>query len=380
MDEKELITKGRKILSQTMRKIRQESTHQKMEPGFFMIPSEGNEMEQALFWVSTRGCSYARSASGGCTMCHFGFSTEEIQGETIVKEFAKLLENKKIKKSPVVNYGGQGSFFDDAEHPSVVRRRILAEIAKRDGIKAFVCESRPEFITKEKIQEVREILGDRTIEIGIGIESTNPLVREGIINKGFSEYAYKNVLSLAKEFDIELSLNVMFKPLVLSEREAIEDSVKTIKRLLKGGPRESPIKMVILMIINIKKDTLVGWAYEKELYQPPLLWSCLEILKRLTDNERRCIKILGFNTGIKPLRYVSNNDETTDLLIEALKFFDFDHKMEPLLRIEEKYKNSSSYRGWEKRMCLKVEPLNKRLEDFYELLIKEFNLNAEKSL
>jgi len=379
-EKEKIIERAREVLPQVMIQLRSKkrTNHDSSIKNYFLIPSDIGNPEQALFWISTKGCSYSRQKAGGCTMCNFSGNNHELTDSELLREFINLLENPIIRSHPVLNYGGQGSFFDDIEHSPNLRKKILEEIAKRDWVKVFVCESRPEYIAREKIEEVRNILKNKIIEIGVGLESTNSLVREGIINKNFNKEAYERLLGYAREFNIELSIDVMFKPNILTEKEAIEDCVKTIKETLRGVDENHPIKRIILMIINIKPNTLIEWAFNKGDYQTPLLWSCLEILKRLSKKERRFVKILGFDTGINPIKYAGNEDNTTEEIIKALKQHSVDYDINPLLGLEKMYKDSPSYIRWKKRMNTKSRPLQERLIKFYNKLEREFLLTKNK--
>lgn len=367
-----LLREGRVVMVRTMQAIRGGVLTPSDKAGHYIIPSDDGNFNQALFWIPTRGCTYALSGSGGCTMCDYGGSTRPRSDEELVEEFISQLEHRDIKGISVVNFGGQGSFFDDKEFSPKLRERLLEEIAKRKWIKAFVTESRPEYATREKFRQFREMLGRRFLEIGLGLESVDPLVAEGIINKAFNHKAYKNMLDHSREFEIWLSAHVLLKPNVLTEGEAIDDAVNTIKYILRDVDETHPILRVILMAMNVKPRTLVGWAYKKGIYKPPMLWSCVEIIRRLTGEEREYVKILGFDTGVKPMAYASNGDYTDKELIPAIKQFGRDHDAEPLFKVAKKLENSPSKREWDRRMKKPEKDLRTRLADFYRMLSKEF--------
>lgn len=372
-EDNKMIRDGKIIISKAMRNIRKNKLFPCNESGHYIIPSDDGTLNQSLFWIPTKGCSYALSESGGCTMCNFGGSQKKLTDEELLKELILQLEHPDIKYKPVVNFGGQGSFFDNNEFSPYLREKILNEISKRDWIKVFVFESRPEFATREKMRQLREKLGDKFIELGIGIESTNPLILEGIINKGFNIRKYTELIDYCKEFEIWLSLHVIFKPNVLTEKESIEDSVTTIKELLKDVDEIHPILRIILMIMNIKPNTLIEWAYKKGVYKPPMLWSCIEVLKRLSEDERCYVKVLGFDTGVKPLLYASNGDDSDNVILESLKQFARDHKISPLIKIEKRYKDSVSRKKWEK--IINESPkksLRERIKEFHSIINKEF--------
>jgi radical SAM enzyme (TIGR01210 family) len=366
-----LVKEGKIVLSKVMKKIRLKTLSESLSSGHYLIPSENGLKDQALFWLPSRGCSYALS-NGGCTMCDFGGCSREMTEEQMINELKKQLNHPDINGKPILNFGGQGSFFDDLEFSPKLRKKILEEISKRNWIKTLTCESRPEFITEEKIKQFRKLMGRRWLEIGIGNESSNSLIREGIINKGLNKKDYKKMFELARKYEVWISHHIILKPLVLTEKEAIKDAVNTIKDILKDVDETHPTLRVILMAMNIKPNTLIGWAYNKKVYAPPLLWSCIEVLKKLTPLEREYVKVLGFDTGVTPLAYIGNGDGTDKKILIALKQFDRDHKILHLLRLEDKFKTSQSRKEWEKRMLENPKDLRDRLKDFYRLLINEF--------
>jgi archaeosine synthase beta-subunit len=371
-DESNLVREGKVVLSKAMKRIRVGGLTESNGSGYFVIPSEDGLANQALMWIPTRGCSYALG-NGGCTMCDFGGTSNVVSERCMLGELRMLLESKEISGKPIVNLGGQGSFFDDVEYPPRVRENILKEIAKRDWVEVFTCESRPEFMSEEKIKQLREVLGKKWLEIGIGTESSNSLIREGIINKGLSKESYDKMMRLARKYEVWISHHVFFKPLLLTEREAIEDAVLTIRDLLRDVDETHPTLRVILMTANVKPNTLLGYAYKKGFYSPPLVWSCIEILKRLTDVERSYVKVLGFDTGVEPLTYARNGDESDAEIVSKIKQFDRDHDISPLLELEKKYANSVSMRDWQERLREESVSLESRMRSFYRRLVEDFS-------
>ena len=147
--------------------------------------------------LSTIGCSHARSDSGGCTMCSYLLDgvQERPTSDQIVDQFKLAMSELEGKEPPLsVKIYTSGSFLDHEEIPQPARSEILGIIAEDERIREVVLESRPEYVTDTILSAVRRILGDRVIEIGMGLESASDTVRTVCINKNFDLQMFSNVL------------------------------------------------------------------------------------------------------------------------------------------------------------------------------------------
>lgn len=232
--------------------------------------------------LTTLGCSHARGESGGCTMCSYLLDgTEKTPSAAqLLQQFQVAMAKLDDMKPPLsVKLYTSGSFLDIEEVTLESRKVIIDAIEKDQRIAEVIIESRPEYVTHETMQNIRQHLGDRRIEIGIGLESSNDSIRHLCINKGFSLEDFRNAVTIAKEFNIGVRAYVLLKPPFLSEKAALEDAVQTIVDCGSLG-----VSTVSVNPVNVQKFTLVERLWEREGYRPPWLWSLVEVLKRSRDS------------------------------------------------------------------------------------------------
>ncbi len=138
----------------------------------------GGEIVNALVLIMrTNGCCWAKSGSGGCTMC--GYRTASLSGVTEEDLNAQIDQAlAKYKGEPFVKIYTSGSFFDPEEIPVPVRERVFREFA---GCRRLLVESRPEFITDELAASL-----PKNITVALGLESSNEEILRASINKGFT--------------------------------------------------------------------------------------------------------------------------------------------------------------------------------------------------
>ena len=217
----------------------------------------------------TRGCSWALKS--GCTMCgYFNDSMwGHVSGEDLLNQFDTAMQNYNEEK--FVKIFTSGSFLDDNEVKPNVRMKILQRLAEK--VDKISVESRPEYITDEKLDDIQSVLGSKIFEIGTGLETANDFVREYAVNKGFTFDDYKNAAEIMKKNNCKLKTYVLVKPPFLTEKESIDDSISTVDKI------KTYSDTVSFNPTNVQRNTLVEYLWKRKQYRPAWLWSVVEILK-----------------------------------------------------------------------------------------------------
>ncbi|MHA1943460.1 MAG: archaeosine biosynthesis radical SAM protein RaSEA [Candidatus Thorarchaeota archaeon] len=240
--------------------------------------------------LSTIGCAHARSDSGGCTMCSYLLdgSQQMPSSEQLIEQFKSAMTDLEEKKAPLsVKIYTSGSFLDPDEIPEDARSEILKIISDDERIREVVLESRPEYVQDPVLSDVRSILGDRTIEIGMGLESANDTIRTVCINKSFDLQTFKESLETAKGHNIGMRAYILLKPPLLTERDSLLDAIDTVR-----DARSMGVTTVSLNPVNVQKDTLVEKLWNRRNYRPPWLWSVLEVLREASATSDGWMKVI----------------------------------------------------------------------------------------
>lgn len=233
----------------------------------------------------TQGCSW--SLRSGCSMCgYFNDSMwKNVSSGDLLKQFNSAMQNYNNEK--FVKIFTSGSFLDDKEIKPKVRNEILStlfETAKKVSV-----ESRPEYVTNDKLSEIKDI-HSKTFEVGIGLESANDFIRNKAINKGFTFNDYKKAAKILKKYNFYLKTYILIKPPYLTEKESIQDSIKTVERIKKYTD------LVSFNPTNVQRNTFVEYLWKQRKYRPPWLFSIIEILresKKIAGNIRLKCDIAG---------------------------------------------------------------------------------------
>lgn len=256
-----------------------------MKPAFSRISPvniNGVGTNRLMIVLTTRGCEYARKSDGGCTVCGFlNHAKEDITEEEIVKQLDYSLETNNLKDVKEIDLLTLGSFLNDREVSEDTRRILLKRIARLTDIERVSFESRAEYVTLEKLGNCKEILGDKIVEMGIGLESADDHVRNKIIKKGLSKKSFENIVRMLKQMKYNLLVYLLIKPPHLSEKQSIEDAVKSAEYVFEIAKRYDINARVAFEPVFICENTPLEKLFENLEYRLVNLWSVVEIIKKI---------------------------------------------------------------------------------------------------
>lgn len=373
ISNKDLIKLAKFVISEVMVKYRKKChpINSNRMWGYFETRLPNNAIA-TIGWLKTIGCSH--TLSGGCSMCAYSVrkNGQKLENKKMSKAIDDLLSYLEFKnkgqKQGTFNISTGGSFFDDQELSENFRMKIYKRIAKnrkKHRNILFRTETRLEFISEEKLREMRKILKNNVeIIIGFGIESTNLLIREACINKNLP-VNYINKIKLLKKFNVKTNVPIILKPPFLSEKEAINDAVKSVKDILKAGTAD----YANVMTMNSRPGTLVRLLEEEGRYQLPKIWSTIEVIKLLGFNIVKKMSFPGFSVGAgkKQIRTVKGCKECNKVIMPIILQFNKPTKdrWNYLLKASRNI-NCSCEKEWIK-LINKKEKYNLRKRIFLEL-------------
>ncbi len=239
--------------------------------------SVGNPRVEApmyQFWFRTRGCTYDRA--GQCSMCNYGIGPE-IRPEVVARSVERKLDT--VPEGSLLYLSPSGSLLDEKEVPPGMRDRLLRKAAERRPA-SFAFETRPEVCDRAKLEQVRACFPDSTrLVCQIGVESWNPGIRSMCHLKPTRQEAYVGTAALLGELGFDPIANITLGGLGLSPREAYLDTLASVR-----GARAAGFRTQMVFPLSAKAGTLLGWAHEQGLWEPPSLWMLVRLLSECADD------------------------------------------------------------------------------------------------
>ena len=273
--------------------------------------SSSRTVDAMVAIMRTNGCAWAKK--GGCTMCGYAdASLSNVTPEDLMKQLDQMLQ--RYNGEPFVKIYTSGSFLDENEVPKDVRTAILN--AFRDA-ERILFESRPEFISKDVLQTL-----PKNITVALGLESSDPKILETSIKKGFTPEDSRKAGMMVKDAGLKVRTYLILKPLYLSERDAVEDTVSSI-RFADEFSDEISVNPV-----NVQRHTLVERIWKKGDYRPPWIWSLIEVMRRCSGSVRA--RLMSSPSGGGTQRGVHNCGTCDDNALRAAERFSFSQNIKDL--------------------------------------------------
>jgi len=293
---------ARKLIRDSMKSIRSmtPSSNQKTNRVFTTdIRSgvlNGNIVNRLIIHLHSSGCGWARN-TGGCTMC--GFFAATTTGLPIsAGEFQEQVSNVLYEHDPnnfqVIALYNAGNILNEEEMPFVALENICHQISKYPNVLRVSIESRPEYIDPEKLRILTSILSGKEIELGIGVETTNEIIRDLCINKTFSNQQLEKNVQYLLSLGITPKAYLLLKPPFITEKEMIDDFLLSYWQLIDMG-----INRIDCETMTIEAHTLVYQLWKNRFYRTPWLWSIIHILEQLQ----------GMPIYFTPFRYIVDSIE-----------------------------------------------------------------------
>ena len=278
----------------------------------------GKAINRAIITLRGCGCEWAREENGGCTMCgHLSGSSRgtKISEEKLKKQFDDNMESFDFSEYPMLCLYNGGSFLNENEISKELRQYIFKKISEVTDIKTLIIESRVAHVTDEIMDEIENLLPNTEVEIGIGLESSNEIIRNVILNKGTKLEEYENVSTRFKNRKSKFLTYVLIKAPFLTEREAIDDAIATIQFAHNIG-----VDIISLEPVSIQEQTFVDYLSRLSQYRSPWIWSVFEIIKK-THHLGMLFRIGGFQFFPMPKQYTSNCDDCNEEMILKIQEF-----------------------------------------------------------
>lgn len=243
----------------------------------------GSAVTRVMAVLRTVGCAWDNGISG-CTMCDFksyaveGVGVAELtnQLEVVVRDFPPDAAHFELLTL--------GSFFHDLEVPREFRKRAMDILAAQPTIKSVLVESRAEYVNCERLAEVKDRLrGDQTLELGLGVESSNSRLRNKVLRKGLSDRSVRRVMEVCKEAGVRFVAYLLVKPHTLNEKDGIIDAVDSGEWISDLARTVGVEYRIAFEPVFITHGTMLERMFQEGSYKILNLWSIVNLAKIAAD-------------------------------------------------------------------------------------------------
>ena len=231
---------------------------------------DGKVVDAWVIIFRTRGCYWAHAS--GCSMCGYVNDTAVDVSEADLRHQLDSVLSRH-RDQPMVKVYTSGNFFDDHELGPASRRAVLEGLG--DRCDKVIVETLSHMIRREQVEEA--VTSVDRLEVAFGLESTNDRVLRYGVNKMWGLKEHGRAAAIVRGAGATVKTYLLLKPPFLTEREAIEDAVRS------GHDADPHSDTISFNPVNVQKNTLVDHLFRRRQYRPPWLWSVVQVLERTRD-------------------------------------------------------------------------------------------------
>ena len=235
---------------------------------------DGKLLECLTIIFRSAGCSWSK-----CRMCSYRHeryepmqSPEEL-ADRLRAQLAWVLNEYRLDEFQMIKIFTSGSFFDPEEVPTEFVREVAAVFAG----KIVIAETRPEFIDEDVLADFVKTIDDGTqkfpVYVAMGLETSSDEIRTRSINKGFSFAEFTASATRAHKAGAGVKAYLLFKPLFITEGEAVADMKSSI------ADASHHAEIISMNPCTVQRNTELEFYWKRGAYRPPYLWSVLEVLE-----------------------------------------------------------------------------------------------------
>ena len=236
------------------------------------------------------GCAFALQ-TGGCTNCgfwhHLTTGGQAVAADDLVAQLdAALASLEPEQRAGVLQLDlfCSGSLLCDGEVPPAARPELVARGAALPALRALMVESRPEYVSAASVDPLVSAMAQSAarLELAIGLESVDPVIREQRIRKGFTLQQFEQAVAALATAGVGLVVYLLLKPLGTAEREAVQDVLASGRYLQAlGHALKLPSLRVALEPTFVPHGTPLHLELQAGRFTPPSLWSVVRAVMGL---------------------------------------------------------------------------------------------------
>ena len=239
-------------------------------------------------------------------------SLSHVTEEDLLKQLDEAVS--RYRGEQFVKIYTSGSFLDDNEVPRSVRAKFFEAFS---GCERILFESRPEFITEDSLSDV-----PKTATIALGLESSDPVVLERSVHKGFTPDDIRRAGLLIKSMGLHVRTYLLLKPPFMTEAMAMEDAVRSARFADEFSDEIS------INPLNVQRATYVERLWKRGEFRSPWIWSLIEVFKELSGTVGS--RLMSSPSGGGAMRGVHNCGECDKAALDAVEKFSFTQNVDNL--------------------------------------------------
>jgi archaeosine synthase beta-subunit len=178
-----------------------------------------------------------------------------------------------------LSFGNEGSVLDKHRFPPQTLHYLLDQARALSGLEVLSVETRPEYITPARLNDIRARTQAPRIDVTVGFETQDDYLRMVVLRKKLSRRVIESRLAILGELGVRFTSYIMIKPAPgMTEEQGVQEAVATIEYLLEQCRRRGVEFIAYLTPTYIAKGSYLARTASPGDYTPPTIQSIARVV------------------------------------------------------------------------------------------------------
>jgi radical SAM enzyme (TIGR01210 family) len=237
--------------------------------------------KELVFALYTRPCRYGHCAF--CALPSLSLGGGAVSAHDIEKQIdfvmAQYTEEQLDQIAKVSVYTASSS-LDQECLPTRSLLYLALRVCDLPRLELLSLETRPEYVESWELKALGAVFSERvTLEVGIGYETHDPVLRNEVLGKGLTQEELRELMRLLSDNSGRLKAYLMLKPhYSLTEVQGVAEALAGLEELEGLGKQYQVPVSIHLNPTYIAKGCRLTQELVDHGYQPPELASIIEVV------------------------------------------------------------------------------------------------------
>lgn len=226
---------------------------------------------------------YTAKCQFQCTHCALPLrsSVIEVPVEDLNVQIDDLFDtySERLTEVQQLSFGNEGSALDDKRFHTESLHHLLERTQAMDNLEVLSIETRPEYLRRAKLEDIRSRTSARTIDVTVGFETQDDHIRQTVLRKKISRRVMEDRISLLADLGMRLTSYIMVKPAPrMTEEQGVNEAIATMDYLAGVCAHRNVELVAYLTPTYIAKGSYLHATTALGDWVPPTIQSILDVV------------------------------------------------------------------------------------------------------
>lgn len=226
---------------------------------------------------------YTAKCQFQCTYCALPLrsSVVEVPVEDLDAQIDGVFDTytERLTEFRQLSFGNEGSALDDKRFHTESLHHLLDRAQAMDNLEVLSIETRPEYVQRAKLEDIRSRTSASTIDVTVGFETLDDEIRQTVLRKKISRRIMEDRISLLADLGMRFTSYILVKPAPrMTEEHGVREAIATMEYLADVCARRDVEFVAYLTPTYLARGSYLQATTAPGDWMPPTIQSIFDVV------------------------------------------------------------------------------------------------------